>query len=130
MIYIITFLHMILLPTVLLFNLTDHMNCTTIALSTALRRYKRQRKRDIEASSHLGTIFEQCPYDNNDHTSHVGQQTVINLQEYPKRNVIFHLTGGGFFAHTISGDIPFLLDWSSVTKAIVICPEYALLPGE
>ncbi len=114
----------------ILFMYTVHNTTINKALSTALRRYKRQRKRDIEASSHLGTIFEQCPYENNDHTSRAGQQTVINLREYPKRNLIFHLTGGGFFAHTISGDIPFLLDWSKVTKAIVICPEYALLPGE
>ena len=42
--------------------------------------------------------------------------------------MIFHLTGGGFFAHTIAGDVPYLLDWSAVSDAIVICPEYALLP--
>jgi hypothetical protein len=38
------------------------------------------------------------------------------------------LTGGGFFAHTIASDLPYLLDWSASTGAVVICPEYALLP--
>jgi acetyl esterase/lipase len=42
--------------------------------------------------------------------------------------VIFHLTGGGFFAHIHSTDLPYLLDWSAATGAVVICPEYALLP--
>lgn len=55
-------------------------------------------------------------------------QRAVNLNEYPKKDVIFHLTGGGFFAHTIAGDVPYLLDWSYATSAIVICPEYALLP--
>lgn len=47
---------------------------------------------------------------------------------YRQRDVIFHLTGGGFFAHTIASDLPYLLDWSARTGAVVICPEYALLP--
>ncbi len=55
-------------------------------------------------------------------------QRAVNINEYPKKDVIFHLTGGGFFAHTIAGDVPYLLDWSSATQAVVICPEYALLP--
>lgn len=47
---------------------------------------------------------------------------------YRQRDVIFHLTGGGFFAHIIASDLPYLLDWSASTEAVVICPEYALLP--
>ena len=47
---------------------------------------------------------------------------------YRQRDVIFHLTGGGFFAHTIASELPYLLDWSAATGAVVICPEYALLP--
>jgi acetyl esterase/lipase len=61
------------------------------------------------------------PYDNS-------KARTINLCEYPRKDVIFHLTGGGFFAHTLAGDIPFLLDWSATTKSVIICPEYALLP--
>ena len=29
---------------------------------------------------------------------------------------------------TIASDLPYLLDWSASTGAVVICPEYALLP--
>lgn len=47
---------------------------------------------------------------------------------YRQRDVIFHLTGGGFFAHIIATDLPHLLDWSAACHAVVICPEYALLP--
>jgi hypothetical protein len=88
------------------------------ALSTAIKRYRRQQRRP----SRLGTILEeQVPYENS-------SARTINLCEYPRKDIIFHLTGGGFFAHTLAGDIPFLLDWSAVTKSVVICPEYALLP--
>ena len=52
----------------------------------------------------------------------------MNTHNYPKRDVIFHLTGGGFYAHTIAGDLPYLLDWSGITNSVIICPEYALLP--
>jgi acetyl esterase/lipase len=47
---------------------------------------------------------------------------------YRQRDVIVHLTGGGFFAHIIASDLPYLLDWSASTGAVVICPEYGLLP--
>lgn len=39
-----------------------------------------------------------------------------------------NLLATGFFAHTIAGDLPYLLDWSAATNAVVIIPEYALLP--
>ena len=51
-----------------------------------------------------------------------------STSRYRQRDVIFHLTGGGFFAHIIASDLPYLLDWSAKTSAVVICPEYALLP--
>ncbi len=86
-------------------------------LSTAIKRYRRQQERQ---HSNLSTILE---YEEFSHT-----QRAVNLNEYPRKDVIFHLTGGGFFAHTIAGDVPYLLDWSFATSAIVICPEYALLP--
>jgi acetyl esterase/lipase len=38
------------------------------------------------------------------------------------------LTGGGFFSHCIASDLPNLVHWSEVTGAVVICPEYGLLP--
>ena len=49
-------------------------------------------------------------------------------EDIPRKKLIFHLTGGGWFTHTIAGDIPYLLDWSRETDAVIICPEYALLP--
>ncbi|KAL3791744.1 hypothetical protein HJC23_007511 [Cyclotella cryptica] len=85
------------------------------ALASALRRYRRQLKRE---DARLGTIHEQVSFG---HAS-------VNVSGFVRRNVIFHLTGGGFFAHTIAGDLPYLLDWSAATDSVVIIPEYALLP--
>uniref|UniRef100_A0A7S3V5U9 Uncharacterized protein n=1 Tax=Chaetoceros debilis TaxID=122233 RepID=A0A7S3V5U9_9STRA len=71
------------------------------ALSTAIRRYKRRKKRELDQE--LDTILEQCPYDDSIDCR------AVNFSEYPKKDLIFHLTGGGFFAHTLAGDIPYLL---------------------
>ena len=86
-------------------------------LSTAIKRYRRQKERQLSRLSMIPE-YEELTY----------TQRAVNLSEYPKKDVIFHLTGGGFFAHTIAGDVPYLMDWSCATDAIVICPEYALLP--
>ena len=51
-----------------------------------------------------------------------------SLSVHRQRDVILHLTGGGFFAHIIASDLPYLLDWSAATGSVVICPEYGLLP--
>ena len=99
----------------------DGINCFVLsrepfpALSSALRRYRRQQQRE---DARLGTIHEQLS---------IGHASV-NVSGFVRRNVIFHLTGGGFFAHTIAGDLPYLLDWSAATDSVVIIPEYALLP--
>jgi acetyl esterase/lipase len=83
-------------------------------LSSALRRFHRRQERvDVR----LSTIHESA-----------SQRPMANLKGYSKRNVILHLTGGGFYAHTIAGDLPYLLDWSSSSKAVVIVPEYSLSP--
>ena len=84
-------------------------------LATAIKRYQRQQERQL---SRLSTIHEELSY----------SQRAVNINEYPTKDIIFHLTGGGFFAHTIAGDVPYLMDWSFATDAVVICPEYALLP--
>jgi acetyl esterase len=66
-----------------------------------------------------------------EHTPRPSRNTATFARSCSKirqRDVIFHLTGGGFFAHIIATDLPFLLDWSGYTGAVVICPEYALLP--
>ena len=85
-------------------------------MQASIRRYHRQQDRVF--ISRLSTIQEQ----------EGNNRRAVNLHDYPKKDVIFHLTGGGFFAHTIAGDVPYLLDWSAASNAIVICPEYALLP--
>jgi len=87
-------------------------------LATALKRFRRQQERE---TSHLCTIMEGTE----DAAFH---RHSVHVQDYPKHNVILHLTGGGFFAHTLAGDFGYLLDWSRYTNSVVICPEYALLP--
>ena len=89
------------------------------ALATALKRFRRQQERE---TSHLSTIMEGAEVDS------AFYRHAIHVQDYPKQNIILHLTGGGFFAHTLAGDLPYLLDWSRYTKSVIICPEYALLP--
>jgi hypothetical protein len=79
------------------------------ALSSALRRFYRQQERE---DARLGTIHEKLS----------SIPSSANVRGFESRNVIFHLTGGGFFAHTIAGDLPYLLDWSSATNAVVIIP--------
>jgi len=93
-------------------------------LAAALRRQAKVRSRDSTANlSQLSTIAEteihlQTEEANFDRTSFVGSKG-----QYRQRDVILHLTGGGFFAHTIASDLPYLLDWSSSTGSVVICPE-------
>jgi epsilon-lactone hydrolase len=83
----------------------------------ALKRFARQERRR-RICSRLSTIDE----------GDTGRRQRSNSVTLRQRHVIFHLTGGGFFAHTLASDLPYLLDWSKTTGAIVICPEYSLLP--
>jgi acetyl esterase/lipase len=86
------------------------------ALASALRRFHRQQERE---DSKLGTIYETM----SNHPS------TVNINKgFQRRDIILHLTGGGFFAHTIAGDLPYLLDWSATTNAVIIVPEYSLFP--
>ncbi len=94
------------------------LNNNEIVLATAIKRYRRRKERGELSRLSMIPECEELTY----------SQRAVNLSEYPKKDVIFHLTGGGFFAHTIAGDVPYLLDWSNATQAVVICPEYALLP--
>ncbi len=86
------------------------------ALASAIRRFHRQQERE---DSRLGTIHETM----SNHPS-----TVSINKGFQRRDIILHLTGGGFFAHTIAGDLPYLLDWSASTNAVIIVPEYSLFP--
>lgn len=83
----------------------------------ALKRFARQARRR-SVCSRLSTIDEVG-------NGGRGRSSSISLR---RRHVILHLTGGGFFAHTLASDLPYLLDWSKTTGAMVICPEYSLLP--
>lgn len=86
------------------------------ALSVALRRFHRQQERE---DSRLGIIHE---------TMSNRSSTVSINKGFQRRDIILHLTGGGFFAHTIAGDLPYLLDWSASSNAVIIVPEYSLFP--
>eukprot|EP00540_Astrosyne_radiata_P004036 CAMPEP_0116843110 /NCGR_PEP_ID=MMETSP0418-20121206/11902_1 /TAXON_ID=1158023 /ORGANISM="Astrosyne radiata, Strain 13vi08-1A" /LENGTH=515 /DNA_ID=CAMNT_0004473819 /DNA_START=106 /DNA_END=1654 /DNA_ORIENTATION=- len=90
-------------------------------ISAALKRHERQQNRRALFASRLSTIDERSE-------RAIRRQQPSASQQRCKRNVIMHLTGGGFFAHTIASDLPYLLDWSTTTGAVVVCPEYALLP--
>jgi epsilon-lactone hydrolase len=89
---------------------------------------RRNRRNSIQT---LSTIYESS-----EHAPQLSRGTSITRpfaasgadSSYRQRDVIFHLTGGGFFAHIIASDLPYLLDWSSTTGAVIICPEYGLLP--
>jgi len=91
-------------------------------LSTALKRFHRQAEREV---TNLPEILED------DEPRHIGytKRSQSYGDDYPSKDIIFHLTGGGFFTHTLAGDLPFLIDWSTATNSsVVICPEYDLLP--
>lgn len=93
------------------------------ALKRSLRRQRSTLETIIEAGEDLeyGSDEEEC-------NGIFPQKDQKENLQYPLKDVILHLTGGGFFSHTIASDLPFLIDWSSVTDAVVICPEYSLLP--
>lgn len=86
-------------------------------LTTALRKIHRQESFANEVR--LSTIHEQS----------LVHPSYTNGEVFDKKDIILHLSGGGFFAHTIASDLPYLLDWSAATNAVIIIPEYALLPG-
>jgi hypothetical protein len=97
-------------------------------LSAALKRFHRKERR--RSLSRLYTIDERAESATATpkKCGCSSRQLVGVAGRYRQRDVIFHLTGGGFFAHIIASDLPYLLDWSASTGAVVICPEYALLP--
>lgn len=99
-------------------------------LATALKREaKRRSGTSTAALSQLSTITETEIHCHDEETTAGRRKSFAgSCGSYRQRDVILHLTGGGFFAHTIASDLPYLLDWSSSTGAVVVCPEYALLP--
>jgi len=97
-------------------------------LAAAIKRQHRTESAPL--ASRLSTISEAEEHLHEEEISkHIPRTTFAGTSgRYRQRDVILHLTGGGFFSHIIGSDLPYLLDWSSSTGAVVICPEYALLP--
>jgi acetyl esterase/lipase len=97
-------------------------------LAAAIKRNRRlhQRRKPIATLSTIDEQEEHTP----SATTRCSSKPFAHSssRRHRQRDVIFHLTGGGFFAHIHSTDLPYLLDWSAATGAVVICPEYALLP--
>ncbi|GMH68654.1 hypothetical protein TrRE_jg12162 [Triparma retinervis] len=83
-------------------------------LSAAIERGRRQQKRRDAA---LGDIKEDP-----NAPSHGGRD------DLETHEVIFHITGGGWFIHTTATDLPYLSEWSANTNSIIVVPEYDLLP--
>ena len=96
-------------------------------LAAAIKRNRRMHQRRKPIAT-LSTIDEQEEHTPPSHRSLRPFARSASTTRYRQRDVIFHLTGGGFFAHIIASDLPYLLDWSAKTCGVVIIPEYALLP--
>jgi acetyl esterase/lipase len=94
-------------------------------LATELKQQKRRKGASKPVVHRLSTIDERQEHT---HESTSSFPQTFAKGDYRQRDVILHLTGGGFFAHIIASDLPYLLDWSNATGAVVVCPEYALLP--
>lgn len=98
-------------------------------LAAVLQRQAKVRSGDSSANlSKMSTISETEIHldDEMDEAITVSRQKHFMGSkdgQYRQRDVILHLTGGGFFAHTIASDLPYLLDWSASTGSVVICPE-------
>lgn len=95
-------------------------------LAASIRRCQRRfgSPASVKSLSTIDEVEEHVP----ESPTRQRKPFAISSGRFRQRDVIFHLTGGGFFAHIIASDLPYLLDWSAATGAVVICPEYALLP--
>jgi len=97
-------------------------------LAAAIQRYHRKDRRRIMSLTQLSTINE---------TEETTSSSSLNVprklfagtnDNYRQQDIILHCTGGGFFAHMIALDLLYLLDWSASTGAVILCPEFVLLP--
>mmetsp|Transcript_13960 Transcript_13960/g.25587 ORF Transcript_13960/g.25587 Transcript_13960/m.25587 type:complete len:840 (-) Transcript_13960:95-2614(-) len=109
------------------------------AIIAALDRSKRQKGRtddvlpDIEEGLE-GSSSPPTPKDRKsrspkrDKRDKIAPKVNKDLSNLEEKDVIFHITGGGWFIHTTATDIPWLAEWSAVSDAVVVVPEYDLLP--
>ena len=96
-------------------------------LAAAIQRYHRKDRRRI--NTQLSTIDESEESRPSMLEDTVPKKLFAGANDnFRQQDVIFHFTGGGFFAHMIAFDLLYLLDWSAATGAVVICPEFVLLP--
>jgi acetyl esterase/lipase len=93
-------------------------------VKAAIKRTKRQ----LERSGSTSVIAEEEPeyHDAEDESEESAGRK--NLNNYEAKNVVFHITGGGWFIHTTATDVPYLSEWSAETDSIIVTPEYDLLP--
>jgi hypothetical protein len=80
----------------------------------------------VSSSATLTSLptIEETEIQSQEEEANFGRKSFVGKdRHYRQRDVILHLTGGGFFAHTLASDLPFLMEWSAKTGSVVICPE-------
>ena len=96
-------------------------------LAAAIQRFHRKDRRKL--SLQLSTIDESQESTPATLDATIPKKLFAGTNDnYRQQDIILHCTGGGFFAHMIAFDLLYLLDWSAATGAVVICPEFLLLP--
>jgi hypothetical protein len=92
-------------------------------MAASLSHNSKRRTSSSATLSQLPTI-QETEIQSQKGDSRFGTKSFVGRDgDFRQRDVILHLTGGGFFAHTIASDLPFLMEWSSKTGSVVICPE-------
>ncbi|CAB9501635.1 Hormone-sensitive lipase [Seminavis robusta] len=99
-------------------------------LATAIQQYSSTRlPRRRMSARQLSTIEEDAKHEE-DHTLRNHQKLFAAASDCCRQqDIILHCTAGGYFAHMIAFDLVYLLDWSASTGAVVVCPEFSLLPS-
>lgn len=96
-------------------------------LAAAIKRFHRKDRRRLSVQN-LSTINEDESAPITPPSSIPKKLFAGTNDRYRQQDIIFHCTGGGYFAHMIAFDLLYLLEWSASTGAVIICPEYVLLP--
>ena len=98
-------------------------------LAAAIQRFHRKDCRRL--SLQLSTIDESQETNLSSMDATIPKKLFAGSNDsYRQQDIILHCTGGGWFAHMIAFDLLYLLDWSASTGAVVIIPEYVLLPEQ
>lgn len=98
-------------------------------LAAAIQRFYRKDRRRL--SLQLSTIDEFQEVNPSSLDATIPKKLFAGRNDsYRQQDIILHCTGGGWFAHMIAFDLLYLLNWSASTGAVVIIPEYVLLPEQ